>query len=51
MESIKMYYFEYRKIILFNKNPILAGIISAVADILIVNYVSNIFESNYLIIA
>jgi hypothetical protein len=51
MESIKMYYYEYRKIILFNKNLILAGIISAVADILIVNYVSNIFESNYLIIA
>lgn len=46
-----MYYYEYRKIILFNKNLILAGIISAVADILIVNYVSNIFESNYLIIA
>jgi hypothetical protein len=51
MESIKMYYYEYRKIILFNKNLILAGIISAVADILIVNYISNIFESNYLIIA
>ena len=46
-----MYYYEYRKIILFNKNLILAGIISAVADILIVNYISNIFESNYLIIA
>ena len=46
-----MYYYEYRKIILFNKNLILAGILSAVADIFIVNYVSNIFESNYLIIA
>jgi hypothetical protein len=51
MESIKTSYYKYRNIILFNKNLILAGIISAVADIFIVNYASSIFVSNYLIIS
>ena len=51
MESIKISYYKYRNIILFNKNIILAGIISAIADIFIVNYASSIFVSNYLIIS
>ena len=51
MESIKTFYYKYRNIILFNKNLILTGIISAVADIFIVNYASSIFVSNYFIIA
>ena len=51
MESIKTFYYKYRNIILFNKNLILAGIITAVADIFIVNYASSIFVSNYLIIS
>lgn len=51
MESIKTSYYKYRNIILFNKNLILAGIITAVADIFIVNYASSIFVSNYLIIS
>jgi hypothetical protein len=51
MESIKTFYYKYRNIILFNKNLILAGIITAVADIFIVHYASSIFVSNYLIIS
>ena len=51
MESIKTFYYKYRNIILFNKNLILAGIITAVADIFIVNYESSIFVSSYLIIS
>jgi len=51
MESIKTFYYKYRNLILFNKNIILAGIITAVADIFIVNYASSIFVSNYLIIS
>ena len=51
MESIKTSYYKYRNIIIFNKNLILAGIISVVADIFIVNYASSIFVSNYFIIA
>src|ERR687897_940424 len=51
MESIKTFYYKYRNIILFNKNLILAGIITAVADIFIVNYASSIFVSSYLIIS
>ena len=51
MESILTTYFKYKNIILFNKNIILAGIISAVSDIFILNYASSIFISNYLIIS
>jgi hypothetical protein len=51
MEYIKTSYYKYRNIILFNKNIFLAGIISAVVDIFIVNYASNLFGSNYLTIA
>ena len=51
MKSILNPYLKYKNIILFNKNIILAGILTAVTDIFIVNYASSIFLSNYLIIS
>ena len=51
MKSILNPYLKYKNIILFNKNIILAGILTAVTDIFIVNYTSSIFLSNYLIIS
>ena len=50
MEAITSYY-QYKNIILFNKNLVISGIITAIADIFIVNYASSIFVSNYLIIS
>jgi hypothetical protein len=50
MEAITSYY-QYKNIILFNKNLVISGIITAIADIFIVNYASSIFLSNYLIIS
>ena len=51
MKSILNPYLKYKNIILFNKNIILAGILTAVTDIFIVNYASSIYLSNYLIIS
>ena len=50
MEAITSYY-QYKNIILFNKNLVISRIITAIADIFIVNYASSIFLSNYLIIS
>lgn len=50
MKSITLYY-RYKNIILFNQNLVIAGIITAIADIFIVNYASSVFLSNYLIIS
>ncbi len=50
IEAITSHY-QYKNIILFNKNLVISRIITAIADIFIVNYASSIFLSNYLIIS
>jgi hypothetical protein len=49
INSIKKYYSKYKDIISFNKNIIIAAIVTA--DIFIVNYASIIYITNYLIIS
>ena len=50
-DSIRKYYFKYKDIISFNKNIIIAAIITAIADIFIVNYASILYPTNYLLIS
>lgn len=49
--SIKKSYSKYRDIISFNKNIIIAAIITAIADVFIVNYASVLYPTNYLLIS
>jgi len=49
--SIKKFYFKYKHIISFNKNILLAAIITAVADVFIVTFASLLFLENYLLIS
>jgi hypothetical protein len=49
--SIKKSYSKYRDIISFNKNIIIAAIITAIADVFIVNYASILYPTNYLLIS
>jgi hypothetical protein len=49
INSIKKYYSKYKDIISFNKNIIIAAIVTA--DIFIVNYASIIYITDYLIIS
>jgi hypothetical protein len=51
INSVKKYYSKYKDIISFNKNIIIAAIVTAIADIFIVNYASIIYITNYLIIS
>ena len=50
-DSIRKYYFKYKDIISFNKNIIMAAIITAIADIFIVNYVYILYSTNYFLIS
>lgn len=50
-DSIRKYYFKYKDIISFNKNIIMAAIITAIADIFIVNYVYILYPTNYFLIS
>ena len=50
-DSIRKYYFKYKDIISFNKNIIIAAIITAIADVFIVNYASVLYPTNYLLIS
>ena len=49
--SIRKSYSKYRDIISFNKNIIIAAIITAIADVFIVNYASVLYPTNYLLIS
>ena len=49
--SIRKSYSKYRDIISFNKNIIIAAIITAIADVFIVNYASVLYSTNYLLIS
>lgn len=49
--SIRKSYSKYRDIISFNKNIIIAAIITAIADVFIVNYASVLYLTNYLLIS
>lgn len=49
--SIKKFYSKYRDIISFNKNIIIAAIITAIADVFVVNYASILYPTNYLLIS
>ena len=49
--SIRKSYSKYRDIISFNKNIIIAAIITAIADVFIVNYASVLYPTNYLMIS
>jgi hypothetical protein len=51
LDSIKKSYSKYRDTISFNKNIIIAAIITAIADVFIVNYASEIYHTNYLLIS
>ena len=51
LESIRKSYSKYRDIISFNKNIIIAAIITAIADVFIVNYASILYPTNYLLIS
>jgi hypothetical protein len=50
-DSIRKYYFKYKDIISFNKNIIIAAIITAIADIFIVNYAYILHPTNYFLIS
>lgn len=50
-DSIKKYYFKYKDIISFNKNISIAAIITAIADIFIVNYAYILYPTNYFLIS
>lgn len=50
-DSIRKYYFKYKDIISFNKNIIIAAIITAIADIFIVNYADILYPTNYFLIS
>jgi hypothetical protein len=49
--SIKKSYSKYKDIISFNKNIIIAAIITAIADVFIVNYAFVLYPTNYLLIS
>ena len=49
--SIRKSYSKYKDIISFNKNIIIAAIITAIADVFIVNYASVLYPTNYLLIS
>ena len=49
--SIKKSYSKYKDIISFNKNIIIAAIITAIADVFIVNYAFMLYPTNYLLIS
>ena len=49
--SIKKSYSKYKDIISFNKNIIIAAIITAIADVFIVNYAVVLYPTNYLLIS
>jgi hypothetical protein len=49
--SIKKFYSKYRDIISFNKNIIIAAIITAIVDVFVVNYASILYHTNYLLIS
>jgi hypothetical protein len=51
LNSIRKSYSKYRDIISFNKNIIIAAIITAIADVFIVNYASVLYLTNYLLIS
>jgi hypothetical protein len=51
LNSIKKSYSKYRDTISFNKNIIIAAIITAIADVFIVNYASILYSTNYLFIS
>ena len=51
LDSIKKSYSKYRDTISFNKNIIIAAIITAIADVFIVNHASTIYHTNYLLIS
>jgi hypothetical protein len=51
LRSIKKSYSKYRDTILFNKNIIIAAIITAIADVFVVNYASVLYPVNYLLIS
>ena len=51
LDSIRKSYSKYRDIISFNKNIIIAAIITAIADVFIVNYASILYPTNYLLIS
>ena len=46
-DSIRKYYFKYKDIISFNKNIIMAAIITTIADIFIVNYAYILYLISY----
>ena len=49
--SIRSSYTKYKDIISFNKNIIISAIITAIADVFIVNYASVLYSTNYLLIS
>lgn len=49
--SIKKSYSKYKDIISFNKNIIIAAIITAIADVFIVKYAFMLYPTNYLLIS
>ena len=49
--SIKNFYERHKYIILFNKNIFVAAIITAMADIFIVNHAVLVFTTNYMLIS
>ena len=49
--SIKKSYSKYKDIISFNKNIIIAAIITAIVDVFIVNYAFVLYPTNYLLIS
>ena len=51
LDSIRKFYSKYRDIISFNKNIVIAAIITAIADVFIVNYASVLYPTNYLLIS
>lgn len=51
LDSIRKYYFKYKDTISFNKNIFIAAIITAIADVFIVNYASILYSTNYLLIS
>ena len=51
LTSIRKSYSKYRDTISFNKNIIIVAIITAIADVFIVNYASILYPTNYLLIS
>ena len=49
--SIKNFYKKHEYIILFNKNIFVAAIITAIADIFVLNHAALVFTTNYMVIS